>query len=393
LLSSWLLLSRVASAEPAPDEAKSYFDAGAAAYTAGDYQAAVQALEAAYRRKPLPAIAFSLAQAERRQYFVSHDPATLERAIELYREYLSKVPSGGRRADATDALGQLEPIALARKAEQAPAGAERSEPAVQHTRLMVRCQAPHARIALDAEPFAPAPLIAETAPGNHRVQVDAPGFFPVEQQVVAVAGELVPIEITLHERPAAVLVENRDGADVYVDGVLSTSAAASGTLSLRAGPHSVAFAKKGHRLRRVDLDLHAGETRRLTPELEWTGQRVAAITLFAVSGAALVVGGVFTGIALHHESTASDIEQKQATSAITPAERDEHADAVAARDGARIAAISGYALGATAALSGLLLYVLDDPDPHDAGPHASASVNVSPETGVYSVGLVLRGIL
>jgi tetratricopeptide (TPR) repeat protein len=388
-----LLLPRVASAEPEPDEAKRYFDAGAAAYTAGDYQAAVQALEAAYRKKPLPAIAFSLAQAERRQYFVSHDPANLERAIELYRAYLSQVPTGGRRADATDALGQLEPLALARKSELVPEIVERTEPVVQHTRLMVRCQAPRARIALDSGPFVPAPLITETAPGNHRVQADAPGFFPVEQQVVAVAGELVPIEVALRERPALVLVENRNGADVYVDGVLSTSAAGDETLSLRAGPHSVAFAKKGHRLRSFAIDLDAGETRKLAPNLEWTGQRIAAITLFAVSGTALAVGGVFTGLAVHHESTATDIEQKQGTTTITPAEREEHADAIEARDSARIAAVSGFALGVSAALSGLLLYEFDDPDPHDAPPRASAAVNLSPETGMYSVGLLVRGVL
>jgi hypothetical protein len=391
LLAWGLLLPRLAFSEP--DEAKRYFDAGAAAYAAGDYQAAVQALEAAYRKKPLPAIAFSLAQAERRQYFVSHDPAHLERAIELYRAYLSEVPTGGRRADATDALGQLEPIALARKAETPAAGSERAERAVEHTRLMVRCQAPRARIALDSRPFVPAPLITETAPGNHRVRADAPGFVPAEQQVVAVAGELVPIEIALRERPAEVRVENRNGADVYVDGMLSTSAAANGSLSLRAGPHSIVFAKKGHELRSVAVDLKAGETRKLSPKLEWTGQRIAAITLFAVSGTALAVGGVFTGLAVHHESTATDIEQKQGTTAITPGERQEHADAVEARDSARIVAISGFALGVSAALSGLLLYQFDDPNPHEAAPRASATVNVSPETGTYSVGVSFRGLL
>src|SRR6187399_1040248 len=84
-------------------DAKNFFKAGAAAYTAGDYLAAIQALDAAYRLTPLPGVAFSLAQAERRQYFVSREPAHLVRAIELYRVYLKQVASGGRRADATDA--------------------------------------------------------------------------------------------------------------------------------------------------------------------------------------------------------------------------------------------------------------------------------------------------
>jgi hypothetical protein len=387
-------MPRSVFAESEDEQAKRYFEAGAAAYTAGDYQAAVQALEAAYRRKPMPAIAFSLAQAARRQYFVSHDPANLERAIELYRSYLNEVPTGGRRADATDALSQLEPLALARKAEVSGAErAERVEPPVQKTRLMVSCQAARARIVLDDGPSVPAPLITETAPGSHRVRTDAPGYFPAEQQVVAVLGELIPIEVTLRERPALVLVQNRDGADVYVDGVLSSTAAANGSLTLRAGRHRIAFAKKGHRLQTVSLDLVAGETRKVTPDLQFTGQRIAAITMFAVSGAALAVGGVFTGLALHHESTAHDIEQKHATTPITPAERDEYAEAVSARDSSRVAAISAFAVGVSSALSGFLLYQLDDPDPHEEVPHASAALSVLPGPGVYSIGLSLTGAL
>src|SRR5262245_36246218 len=72
--------------------AKDLFKAGAAAYGAGDYRAAIQALEGAYRLTPLPAIAFSLAQAERREFFVSREPSHLARAVELFRLYLTQVP-------------------------------------------------------------------------------------------------------------------------------------------------------------------------------------------------------------------------------------------------------------------------------------------------------------
>src|SRR4051794_3084418 len=85
------------------DRAKASFQAGATAYAAGEYLAAIQALESAYALTPLPAIAFSLAQAERRQYFVAHEPPYLLRALELYRRYLDQVPTGGRRAAALHA--------------------------------------------------------------------------------------------------------------------------------------------------------------------------------------------------------------------------------------------------------------------------------------------------
>ena len=63
----------VRAAESDLDRAKESFKAGATAYAAGDYLAAIQALDAAYQLTPLPAIAFSLAQAHRRQYFVDHE--------------------------------------------------------------------------------------------------------------------------------------------------------------------------------------------------------------------------------------------------------------------------------------------------------------------------------
>src|SRR5262245_22479582 len=93
------------------ERAKASFQAGATAYAVGEYLAAIQALEAAYAITPSPAIAFSLAQAERRQYFVGHERPHLDRAIALFRQYVDQVPSAGRRADALDALSQLEPLA------------------------------------------------------------------------------------------------------------------------------------------------------------------------------------------------------------------------------------------------------------------------------------------
>src|SRR5688500_17158460 len=156
-------------------QAKASFKAGAAAYELGDYLAAIQALEAAYRLTPLPAIAFSLAQAERRQYLIGRDAAHLSRAIALYRGYLRDVGSGGRRTDALEALGQLEPMAATTGVIVPPALGTGGPPtaSVPQTRLMISCDAPGAQISLDGARTAPAPLIAQVAPGTHGVEVGA----------------------------------------------------------------------------------------------------------------------------------------------------------------------------------------------------------------------------
>src|SRR3954454_18903721 len=92
-----LPLSALAADPPSDlERAKESFKAGATAYAAGDYLAAIQALDAAYQLEPLPAIAFSLGQAHRRQYFVDHDPEHLDRSIALFRQYVELAPSGSR---------------------------------------------------------------------------------------------------------------------------------------------------------------------------------------------------------------------------------------------------------------------------------------------------------
>src|SRR5262245_6409993 len=176
------------------ERAKASFKAGANAYAAGDYLAAIQALESAYALTPLPAIAFSLAQAERRQYFVAHDPQHLLRAIELYRRYLEQMPSGGRRGDALDALSQLEPIALNLPGRGAGGDAlQKASLVPRQTRLMITADVPGVALSLDGGPPAPSPLIREVEPGVHSARASADGFVTASREVTAVAGELIPV--------------------------------------------------------------------------------------------------------------------------------------------------------------------------------------------------------
>ena len=103
-LTALLLLATPSFAQQPPDleRAKASFKAGANAYAAGDYLADIHALEDAYEISPLPAIAFSLAQAERKQYFRDEKRAHLERALSLFERYLEQDTRGARREDAHD---------------------------------------------------------------------------------------------------------------------------------------------------------------------------------------------------------------------------------------------------------------------------------------------------
>jgi tetratricopeptide (TPR) repeat protein len=351
-------------------ESKNLFKAGAAAYAAGDYLAAIQALEAAHRLTPLPAIAFSLAQAERRQYFVSREPAHLTRAIELFRRYLSEVPSGGRRADAADALAQLEPLAAGMSSTTSSTSSEAAGRTAATTRLMVSADAPGARVVLDGAAPVASPLIAEVTAGEHTVSIAAPGFVTSERKVVAIAGALVPVEVLLEERPAVAIVEPSTEVDLYVDGAYVGWVRYGTRVELSSGVHQLAFARKGRRLEILTITLERGSEKRVPVKLHWTAQRMTAVSLLAVSGATLLVGLGATGAAVESDQRAADILARRDTRPLTEAELDDYDDAVEERDRYRAVAVGSLAVSLGSLVGGIVLHEFDRPNVRESLPQS-----------------------
>lgn len=341
------------------ERAKATFKAGAAAYAAGDYTAAIEAFESAYEITPLPAIAFSLAQAERRQYFALRTPEHLERAIALFRRYVEQVASGGRRGDALDALSQLEPLAA--QLGLSVGGAPRSE-APRRTRLMIACESEDARVSIDGAPFESAPLIREVTPERHTVRVEAPGYFPAEREVVAVQGELILAEIALRERPATLLLETPEDAEIYVDGRFARHGGKRATLELPSGTHVIGVAEAGHLSMARTVTLGRGDGDRARFELSPTAQRKAARGLFAVSGATLASGIVLGGLSLRAQSRAERFLDARQRENRSPEDLAEYGEQRRSRNQLRGAAIGSIALSVTALVTALLLRQLDKPD-------------------------------
>jgi tetratricopeptide (TPR) repeat protein len=367
------LSSRVSADDAAVTQSKAYFKAGAAAYDMGDYLAAIQALEAAYALTPLPAIAFSLAQAARRQYFVSHDRAQLELAIRLFRAYLQEVPSKGRRADAAEALGQLEPLAGAAVAGEA-IGPATAQP--ERTRLMLSCETPGALISLDGGPPASSPVIAHVSPGAHKFQVTAEGFFALERSVEAIAGELVPVEVTLREKPATVIIDTSPAADLYIDGRHEGTLDSPKHLLLPSGTHALSLRRNGYRLASVSAELAPGSTRSISVELQQTGQRKTAYAMFIAGGASLVAGAILTGLAVEREDHAQAILDQREERNITADEFHDYQDATSARDRLRVGAAVSLTGAAAMLITGLVLYAIDQPSTVEAAPSRGGSPTI-----------------
>lgn len=339
------------------ERAKASFKAGANAYAAGDYLAAIQGLEAAYALTPLPAIAFSLAQAERKQYGVKKEREHLERALSLYRRYLEQEPEGPRKNDALLAIAELNSQAVS----AAPSDAQ-TKPQARPTRLMIVSDTPGARITLDGGPRSSSPLIREVLPGRHRAHVEAPGYYDAEREVVALSGELILSELRLAERPTSLYVWAPAGSAVYVDGVYVAEGGALATIPLAAGGHQLLVAQKGRRVVRRDLRMKRGQTHTEYVTLEPTTQRRLSEYLFIGGGLALGAGVVLSAFAVRSENRAENFLALQNQHRIVgPSQLVAYNAQIVSRTRYRTAAAIGIASSLGFFITGLFLHELDQP--------------------------------
>ena len=341
--------------QPPARRAEDWFKAGEAAYVAGNYRAAIQALDAAYVLRPLPPIAFSIAQAERQLYLAERRPEHLLRSVALFHRYLEQAPNGRRRSDAIEALSQLEPLLAHTQTSSAPAAPDRS------TRLLILCEAPNARISVDGAEPGPSPLIREVTPGKHAVQARAPGFRDGQREVDAVQGELVPVTLTLAELPSRLQLSTPDDAEIYVDGVLVSQGASELTLELPSGPHRVSVTEKGHRVATQSLLLQRGETQSASFPLEPTRQRIASRWLFLGGAAALAAGGAFSFLAVHYENQAKDFLKRHQRENLSTGELVRYTNDVAGRNFYRWFAGGTFGAALGLSVSALFLHELDTP--------------------------------
>jgi hypothetical protein len=371
-----------ATARSTQDRAKEWFKAGAAAYAAGDYLAAIQALEAAYALTPAPQIAFSIAQAERRQYFVDRRPEHLSRAVALFRRYIAEVPSGGRRTDAVDALAQLEPLA---SAGQEPANevtpAPSSAPSDRRARIMVMSDTPGVRISIDGVEPGASPLIREVSPGEHQIELRADGYRDASRAIEAVAGELVPISVNLAALPGRLRLSAPLEADVYVDGAFVSQGKSPLVLDLPSGRHQVSVAEKGYRVATEQLTLGHGETRDTHFELSPTPQRLTSNALL-IGGAVTIGAGVaFSLLALHAESDARAFLRHQSRGNVSPAELVGYQADVATRNRFRWIGGAMFASSLGLLITGLFLHELDTPSAEDIYRAVPVPDGASPRLG------------
>jgi hypothetical protein len=353
-----MLAASPALAQDATAQAKALFTAGAQAYEAGQFPAAIQAFAEAYRLSPRPGLLFSMAQAHRKQYFVDKQATHVREAVRLYREYVAKVEQGGRRGDAVQALAELEPIAE----RLGPGDATLPPPEKkQATRISVSASAKDATVTLDGKPVETG-IFHEVAATKHTIRVTAPGYFPEEREVPTAEGGIMAVDVAMREQPGVLSVAAADDADIAIDGRSMATTPMSRPLEVTPGTHFVAVTKRGYRPFAEDMDFVHGDTKTITVKLERTGQRVASYALFGVAALGVVTGAALAGVALYEQSQAKPLGMMiTQNGGVSTAAAGNYNSDLSTRNDLRLAA--GVALGGGVAvgLTGVMLAVFDQP--------------------------------
>ena len=370
LLSAVLVLSLAlpAAAQTDQDKAKALFTAGAAAYKAGDFLAAAQAFQKAYEVEPRSGLLFSVAQALRRQYVAAGDAKHARLAIKYYRDYLDEVKTGGRRLEATQAVSEL----LQEVGDEGATGAMDFP-----TRLMVTSPTPGAVVQIDGGAVRKVPFNDRIDPGEHTVKVMASGYQPAERKIDVKKGDIVPLDLPLTGSPPLLEVIGADGADVTVDGKPVGEAPFPKPVELTPGSHFVTVEDSGYKAYGEELHFDYGARTSIEVDLPTTNQRRAAYGVFAVGGVFVAGAAVVTGMAFAAQKEAIDIERASENRNISQEELDRHNQKLDERD--RLAVVAGAAggLGGVVLVTGLLLYVFDEPEIKDP----IRSERVGPEPG------------
>jgi hypothetical protein len=231
------------------------------------------------------------------------------------------------------------------------------------TRVMITSETTRAEISLDSEPGVRSPLIREVAPGKHKVEVSAPGFYPAQREVTALEGELISVEIPLTERPSTLVVVARADSDVWLNGRFIGKAGQRREFELPSGKHRVTVAKKGHKVWSRTLTLGRAERREVVVSLPPTAQRVAASGFFIGGAAALSSGLVLSALAIRAENRAEDFLGRRQYANVSGAQLSSYESDVAERDRFRIATGVCWSAALGLLISGFVLYELDEPTP------------------------------
>ena len=379
--------------------AEKHFRIGEKAYKAQNFAAAAEQFEEAYKLLPLPELAFSAAQAYRKQYRIDRKIERAQRAVELYRRYLDDVKSGGHvgaAADGLDAMerelqnhgGKVSTTALRGGDERTTIivnpelQTERKSAGIFEIADISDADAAKIVVLLDGKP-APVYEKIEVAPGPHKIHVEVEGYLPADVTERAVQGTTTMANIPLVPRPAKVTVKTESGARIRIDG-RAAGTGPTAELELPAGRHVVTITKRGRESVAREITVERGQTLVVDEPLAKTTRRKAVPWVAAGAGAfALLATTSAIGAVIYDGRAADKLDAFEREGDKSPADVAEYDRFVERRDrfvtGAWITGAAALLVGSAA----VALYAFDSP--------GDAELRVAPTASPDGAGLVLGG--
>ncbi len=356
--------------------ARQFFEVGAQAYAKGQYLLAIDAFKEAYKLTERPGILFSLAQAHQRQFRATGDERHLTLAIDHYRRYVARVPSGGRHDEASASINTL--LKLVERLRPGGLGAERERI---FGKLLLSSPTPQAVLTVNGDVVESLPTAVELPADKYSVSATAPGFVPASQDVLVVAGSSVPLNLELQPLPAKVTLSGAPGAEAFVDG-RAVGWLPLAELALPAGDHWVGARQSGRETRSTLVHLERGQSVDVDLRLETTTRRQAAWITGGVALAGAAVSVPLAVLALMRDGEANDLEVSRRQGNITPAEGQRLNDALDARNQLRTGAVVAGVTAAAFLGAALVLYLGEVPAPPSTSIAPRAGVRVAPLVGM-----------
>lgn len=398
VLAILLALCAVAAAQAVDKKAaERYFRAGEKAYEAQSFEAAARNFEEAYKAAPLPEIAFSAAQAYRRQYRVDARPEYVARAVVLYKLYLDKVKTGGRVADAADALFEMQheldrlikmgvkvsPELAAEHTQLGVSVALGGDTAATHVREVdetTRKASPEIVVTFDGKRVEPYALV-NIEPGTHAIHVEAPGYKPFDLEQKVVQGTTNMIDVALDPKPAKVSFDVEEDARISIDGrPIGTTPL---TIDVPAGPHVVTILHRGREPVVRELTFDRGQALSLSQPLVMTARRRAVPYVAYTAGGIAVVSAATAIAALVEDSRASSLNKRIEMGNAPLSVGLEYQDKLQWRDRLVTVAWTTGAIAIATAGVAAWLYYADHPTPE--------GVHLAPLAGPGGAGAMLFG--
>jgi hypothetical protein len=360
------ITASASAGENAVEDARRLYLAGRQAFAAGRLDLAAESFEAAFRLERRPALLWNLGQTYRRQFLLQQKPQLLRQAVDAYRRYLIESPTGDNREEAERLLAELTPLVLRLEATSADVSTP-PPPSPAKTELMIVAEAEHASVSLDDEPPAPAPILFAVKEGHHRARVDAPGYFPTEMSLTAVAGRLVTAEARLTPRPSRVDVRAATGTQLYIDRE-AMGPLPHAPFELPAGEHALAMVKRGRKPWSTSLALGRGESVQVWGTLTPTRQRRVAPWIAGAAGLAAALSIAFGIVWQEKDGAANTLHQMLNSGQLLPAQYMTYLNDRDSRDQFRTATIVSLCLTGALGLTAGALYYFDTPNPPE-GAH------------------------